>query len=641
LENIWRWAAFIEYHLIRTIQVAFDKALKRLKGAKFEHIISLPYFCLRPIRVLFTKSSDHDTKAFSTGAYHEIFIKRIVIRGEKTMDIERDSIDFDVLFVGGGPASLAGAIRLMQLAEQTNLTLEVALIEKGAEIGSHALSGAVLNPIALEELLPDFLEKQCPIETTVRDDEFYFLTRNGHYRLPFIPRQMHNKGFYTISLSKFTRWLGGLAEDLGVNIFPGFAGKAVLYADDQKTICGIRTGDKGVDKDGQPKGNFEPGIDLLAKVTVFGEGPRGSLMKDVSERLDIFGTKMPQVFETGIKEVIQLPEDNYFKHSQGNDIHTLGYPLGLNTHGGGFIYELKDNKAAIGFLTGLCYEDPMVDPYDEFIKFKQHPFVTDIIKNGQVLEQGARTVSSGGYFTIPELAVDGGVFVGGCASMQNAPGLKGVHASMKSGMLAAEAIIDAFEKSTFNRQTLGIYNDLFEQSWLKEEIYEGRNFSQALAKRGPVKFFHLAAQYVTKGRGIFDKMPIEEDYKTLQQVKDSDTEARSLPDKKTLDGVLYVDKLTGVYLSKTMHREDQPSHIILHDENLCINECFETYQCPCTRFCPGEVYEIETDESTSQRRLKLNPSNCLHCKTCDIKDPYQNITWTCPEGGEGPGYTML
>ncbi|MES0445105.1 MAG: electron transfer flavoprotein-ubiquinone oxidoreductase [Desulfobacterales bacterium] len=557
------------------------------------------------------------------------------------MDIEREKIDFDVLFVGGGPASLAGAIRLMQLASKKNISLEVALIEKGADIGSHALSGAIMNPVALKELLPDFLERQCPIEATVRRDEFYFLTSNGHHRIPIIPRYMHNKGFYIISLSRFTKWLGGIAEDLGVNIFPGFAGKEVLYGEDQKTISGIRTGDKGLGKDGQPKSNFEPGIDLMAKVTVFGEGARGSLVQDVSKKLDIFDNKMPQIFETGIKEVVQLPENNYFTSSKGNDIHTFGYPLGLNTPGGGFIYEIKDNQVAIGFLVGLCYQDPMLDLYDQFIKFKQHPFVAGIINDGKVLEQGARTVSTGGYFTIPQLAVDGGVFVGGCASMQNTPGLKGIHVSMKSGMLAAEGIMEAFEKNTFTRETLGIYKNMFEKSWLKEEIFEGRNFAQALSKKGLMKFIHLGAQYFTKGRGLQSKMPIQEDFRIIKPAKGSTEDVRPVPEKKTFDGVLYVDKLTGVYLSKTMHREDQPSHIVIHDENLCVNECFNTYQSPCTRFCPGEVYEIETDDKTSQRRIKLNPSNCLHCKTCDIKDPYRNITWTCPEGGEGPGYTML
>ena len=557
------------------------------------------------------------------------------------MDIEREKIEFDVLFVGGGPASLAGAIRLMQLAKEKNMPLEVALIEKGSEMGSHSLSGAVLNPIALKELLPDYLGKGCPIESTVKGDGFYFLTQKKHHRIPLIPRYMHNKGFLIVSLSRFARWLGNIAEDLGINIFPGFAGKEVLYAKDQRTIIGVRTGDKGLDKDGRPKSNFEPGIDLMAKVTVFGEGARGSLTKNISQRLDLFAGKMPQVFESGIKEVIQLPENNYFTSSAANDIHTLGYPLGLDIPGGGFIYEIKDNKAAIGFLVGLGYRNPMLDLYGEFMKFKQHPFVADIIKGGKVLEQGARTVSSGGWFTIPRLAVDGGLFVGGCAAMQNTPGLKGVHLSMKSGMLAAEAIIKALETSDFSRRILEAYTDLFQKSWANDEIYEARNFSQALSKKGPIKWIHIGAQYFTKGRGFIDNMPIQSDSKTLKPAKANQRDVRPAPDKRLLDGVLYVDKLTGVYLSKTMHREDQPSHIIVHDTDLCVNECYNTYRSPCTRFCPGDVYEIEIDPKTSRRRLKLNPSNCLHCKTCDIKDPFDNITWTCPEGGEGPGYTML
>lgn len=558
------------------------------------------------------------------------------------MNEKREQIDFDVLFVGGGPASLAGAIRLMQLSKQKGINLEVAIIEKGAEIGSHALSGAVLNPVALKELIPDFLERGCPIETTVREDEFYFLTESRYYRLPYTPRYMRNKGFYIISLSRLTRWLAEIAEELGVNIFPGFAGKEVLYSLNNESIIGIRTGDKGLDKEGKPKSNFEPGIDILAKVTVFGEGSKGSLMRNIVEKFDIFSGKMPQVFETGIKEVIQLPENNYFKTSKGNDIHTFGYPLGINIPGGGFIYEMEDNKASLGFIAGLSYQETMLDLYEEFIKFKRHPLVSKIIQNGKVIEQGARTVSTGGYYTIPRLAVNGGLFIGGSASMQNTPGLKGIHVSMKSGMLAAEAIIKACEKNSFTQETLDNYHELFEKSRLKEELYEGRNFSQAMSKKGLTKFIHLGAQYFTKGRGICDKMPVEEDYKTFRPVKaDTKDFKRVDPDKKLFDGVLYVDKLTGVYLSKTMHREDQPCHIVIHDQNLCMNECYTTYQCPCIRFCPGNVYEIETEENGSQRRLKLNPSNCLHCKTCEIKDPYENITWTCPEGGEGPGYTIL
>ncbi len=562
-------------------------------------------------------------------------------QAKESIMTERESIDFDVLFVGGGPANLAGAIKLMQLAAEKGVSLEVALIEKGAEIGSHGFSGAVLNPVALKELLPDHETKGCPIEAVVREDEFCFLTRKGCMHLPMTPRYMHNRGFYTISLAKFTKWLGDIAEALGVNIFPGFAGKEVLYGEDGKTIVGVRTGDQGLDKDGNPKGNFEPGIDLKAKVTVFGEGARGSLMKEIDEKLGISSGKMPQVFETGIKELIQLPEENYFKTGKGNDIHTMGYPLGMGTPGGGFIYEMAGNRVAIGFLVALCYEDPWLDPYDMFIRFKQHPFVADLIKGGKVVEQGARTVATGGYFTLPKLAVDGALFVGGAAGIHNPPAIKGIHVSMKSGMLAAEAILKAVAAGSFAENALGAYQDLLNRSWIHSEMYEGRNFSQALAKKGLGKFIHLGAQYFTKGRGIIDNMPLEEDCTTLTPLKSSGEKAPEGIDKSVYDGTLYVDKLTGVYLSKTMHREDEPCHLIVHDKNLCITECYTTYASPCTRFCPGNVYEIETDESTGRPKLKLNPSNCLHCKTCDIKDPYRNITWTCPEGGGGPGYTGL
>ena len=558
------------------------------------------------------------------------------------MTVERESIDFDVLFVGGGPASLAGAIKLMQLAKEKNLELEVALIEKGAEIGSHALSGAVMDPVALNELMPDFTDKGCPIEATVRGDEFYYLTETSAIPVPFVPKPMHNKGSLIISLSRFTRWLGQLAEEMGVNIFPGFAGKEVLYAEDGKTIVGVRTGDQGLGPDGEPKANFEPGIDLKAKVTVFGEGARGSLFKEIAQKLKLMEGKMPQVFETGIEEVIELPEEsNYFKTSKGNDIHLMGYPIGLYIPGGAFIYEMSDNRLTLGFLTGLCYEDPLLDLYDTFIKFKSHPFVSNLIKGGKVVEAGARAVATGGYYTLPKLAVDGGLFIGASAGIQYMPGLKGIHVSMKSGMLAAEAIMAAVKKESFDQQALQAYSDLFENSYIKEQLYKGRNFYQALSKTNPLKFIHLGAKYFPGGRGFADNMSLEEDYKTLKPLDGEQADVQQGIDPKTYDGKLFVDKLTSVYLSKTKHREDQPSHIIVHDTDLCINTCYSKYRSPCTRFCPGDVYEIETDDKTGDKRLKLNPSNCLHCKTCDIKDPYENITWTCPEGGEGPGYTLL
>jgi electron-transferring-flavoprotein dehydrogenase len=557
------------------------------------------------------------------------------------MSVERESIDFDVLFVGGGPASLAGAVRLMQLAREKNMSIEVALIEKGADIGAHSVSGAILNPRALHELLPDHIERGCPVEAVVKGDAFYYLTRNRAFQVPFVPRYLHNKGFYIVSLSKFCRWLGGIAEEMGINIFPGFAGNEVLYDETGQTVTGIRTGDKGLGKDREHKVNFEPGIDLMAKVTVFGEGARGSLFKKIEGHLNIAAGRMPQVYETGVKEVIQLPDNHYFATGKSNDIHFLGYPLGMNTPGGGFIYEMKDNKIAIGYLTGLGYEDAMIDPYDMFIRFKRHPFVSGIIRGGKVIEQGARTVSTGGYYSIPKLSTNGAVFVGGGAAMHNSPALKGIHVSMKSGMLAAETIIAAIARNSFTQESLGAYQSLFEASWLKKELDEGRNFAQALAKKGAVKFIHLGAQYVTKGRGLIERMPLEEDCTTLEPVIDVPSRGNNDLDKSTFDGELYVDKLTGVYLSKTKHREDQPSHLIVHDTHLCVTRCFDTYRSPCTRFCPGNVYEIETDAGTGERRLKLNPSNCFHCKTCDIKDPYRNITWTCPEGGEGPGYTVV
>jgi electron-transferring-flavoprotein dehydrogenase len=553
------------------------------------------------------------------------------------MDIERESIQFDVLFVGGGVSSLAGAIRLMQLAEEKSMPLEVAVIEKGAEIGAHSISGAVMNPVALRELLPDFDASGCPIEQTVSGDGFYFLTRRKAYRMPMVPRQMHNQGHFIISQAKFARWLGEIAEEMGVNIFPGFSGQEILYEKDGKTVAGVRTGDNGLDVDGARKNNFEPGIDIEARVTVFGEGARGSLTKILIEQHGLGRQRLPQVYETGIKEVIQLPEENFFSNSPVNDLHTMGYPIGLNVPGGGFLYKMKENRVAVGYLTGLCYEDPGTDPYEMFMAFKSHPFIFDIIKEGRVVEQGARTVSTGGYYTMPKLVLDGAVIIGGSAGIHNTPALKGIHVGMKSGMLAAEAIVEALEKKDVSGAALERYPALLDRSWVYPEIHEGRNFAAALAMKGMGKWIHLGAQYLSKGRGIKDPLPLEADSGTLRPLNVAPMQSA---DEGEFDGTLMVDKLTGVYLSKTTHREDQPCHLIIKDPNLCIETCYPTYGSPCTRFCPAKVYELETDETTKQARIKLNPSNCLHCKTCDVKDPYQNINWVCPEGGGGPGYTI-
>ena len=552
-----------------------------------------------------------------------------------------ESIEFDVLFVGAGPANLAGAIRLMQLAAEKGRELEVAIIDKGAAIGSHAISGAVMNPVAIAELFPDYLQQNFPVEKTVRGDGFFFLTGDRSFKMPLVPRQMHNTGFPIVSLSRVCRWLGERAEEMGINIFPGFDGKEILLADDGRTVTGVRTGDKGLDKAGKPKPNFEPGIDLLAKVTVLGEGARGSLMKSLADRLPIRRGSLPEVFETGIKEVIQLPEDHFFTHSPFNDIHTLGFPLDLNTPGGGFVYEMAENRIALGFLVALGYENPSLDLYDTFMRFKGHPLIQNIIQGGKVVEQGARAVSTGGWYTMPQLAVDGALFSGNAAAIHSTPAIKGIHLSMKSGMLAAETIMDALAAGKADRSSLDHYRQRLAASWAGEELREGRNFAQALAKKGPLKWIHLAAQYLTKGKGLIDRLKSVDDATTLRRIDRAHQAAVPKAETRdaTKDDPAMVDKLTGVYLSGTLHREDQPSHIQIHDQRVCVEKCYPAYGCPCTRFCPGDVYEMETHKDGSGLTgIKLNFTNCLHCKTCDIKDPFHNVTWTCPEGGEGPNY---
>lgn len=557
------------------------------------------------------------------------------------MTDSREEMEFDVLFVGGGPANLAGAIHLMNLAKKKGLELEVCIIEKGSTIGSHSLSGAILDPVALKELMPDYIAKGCPVESTECNDSIYYLTKTGSIKMPFTPKYMHNNGCFIISLSKFTAWLGEIAEGMGINIFPGFPGTEVLYNSDHTRVLGVATGDNGIDKDGKQKPNFEQGINLIAKATVFGEGPKGSLIRDVGQKMKIFDGKMPQVFETAIKEVIELPENSSFIASDTTVVHSFGYPLGLNTKGGSFLYKMKDNMIAIGLVVGLDYADPYLEPYEAFLQYKKHPLIADIIKDGKVLQQGAKTLSAGGFYTIPQLSVNGALFVGDSAGMLNIQRLKGVHTAMKSGMLAAEAIITAVEQNDFTRNALSLYDKSFEQSWIRDELYDARNFTQAMAKKAVPMAIHLGAQYFTGGRGIKDPLEIEPDSLTLKTLSSKQAEMIDNRTKEDVDGTLYIDKLTGVYLSGTQHEEDQPCHLIVHDLDICSTRCYQEYRNPCTRFCPGNVYEIKKDEKANKVRLKLNPSNCLHCKTCEIKDPFENITWTCPEGGGGPNYSIV
>jgi len=549
--------------------------------------------------------------------------------------MEREALEFDVLFVGAGPANLAGAIHLKQLAQQQGREIEVCVIEKAESIGAHSLSGAVLDPAALRELMPDFREKGCPIEEADLRDGVFYLTATGQWRLPYTPPAMHNEGCFIISLSKFCAWLATIAEESGVNLFPGFAGVEALYDEAGRRVIGVRTGDKGVNKEGQPKTNFEPGVDLLAKVTVFGEGPKGSLLREVGKRLGIFAGRMPQVFETAVKEVIEIPAASPFLTSPFTVLHTFGYPLGLNTKGGGFLYRMKENRVSLGLVVGLDYEDPMLEPYQEFLRFKKHPLVADIIRGGKVLQQGAKTLSAGGYYTVPQLAVDGALFVGDSAALLNVQRLKGIHTAMKSGMLAAEAILAAVDKGDVSAGALSAYAEKLKASWVWKELFQARNFGQALSQKSLSKFITLGAQHLSGGRGFVDPLKIVDDAGTMAA-----GHLRAPTSVADLDGKLYLDKLTGVYLSGTKHEEDQPCHLQIPDPEICTGRCWETFRSPCTRFCPGQVYEMEQDES-GRPRMKLNPSNCLHCKTCEIKDPFQNIIWTCPEGGGGPGYSIV
>ncbi len=553
------------------------------------------------------------------------------------MEETREALEFDILFVGGGPANLAGAIHLMNLAQQAGKEIEVCLVEKAESIGSHSLSGAIMDPLALKELMPDYLDKGCPIETAECKDEFYYLTPTGKLKVPYTPGYMHNDGCHIISLSKYCAWLGEQAEALGVMVFPGFAGTEILYDGDR--VIGIRTGDKGIDKDGNKRPNFEPGVDLMAKVTVFGEGPKGSLLRELGKKLGIFDGKMPQVFETAVKEVIEIPQSSPFAASDTTVLHSFGYPLGLNTKGGGFLYKMKDNRVALGFVVGLEYENPHLEPYQAFLNFKKHPLIAEVIAGGKVLQQGAKTLPAGGYYTMPRLAVDGALIVGDSASMLNIQRLKGVHTATKSGMLAAETILAAIDSDDYSAETLAVYQQKIDDSWIKKELFEARNFGQALSQKGFGKFITIGAQYLTGGRGLTDPMPIEEDSASLKKVSDA-TAAEVPAQVQDLDNKLYLDKLTGVYLSGTTHEENQPCHLVIPDTNLCVTDCYENYRCPCTLFCPAQVYELE-EESDGTKRIKLNPSNCLHCKTCEIKDPYKNIVWTCPEGGGGPKYSIV
>ena len=572
------------------------------------------------------------------------------------MTEEREVMDVDVLFVGGGIASLSGALHLSNLIKEHNQKIEqgqdgkkmdevmIAVLEKAAFPGSHGISGAVMDPAALKDLVPDFLEKGAPLEGEVKKESVYFLTKNKRIKLPFglIPRPLNplnNHGNYVVSVSRLNEWLAGLVEENGVDIFPGFAGTEVLYDGDK--VIGVRTGDKGIDAEGNKKGNFEPGIDLHAKATVFGEGSRGSLVKTLISRFNLDAQRNPPAFEVGVKEVWEIPEGRI---QPGEIIHTMGYPLKSNTFGGGFVYGMKNNMVSLGQLTSLNYEDPFIDPHREFQKFKLHPLVKDILKDGKLVQYGAKTVPAGGYFSVTKLTFAGGLIIGDSANLFITQKNKGVHLAMRSGILAAETIFDCLVKDDFSELQLDQYQTAMMNSKEINDLYKVRNFHQTMRKGLYKGLIAVTMQVPLGGRVFRSRLQSEPDHLHMKSVMELyGTESPSDEKKGDIkfDGELTFDKETDVYYSGSTHEEAQPPHLKIKDLDICYTKCTKEFQNPCVRFCPANVYEMEKDEETGQLTMKLNFSNCVHCKTCDIKDPYENITWVPPEGGGGPKYTVL
>ncbi len=560
--------------------------------------------------------------------------------------IEREQLEMDVIFVGAGPANLAAALHLKaKVREHDEMIekgiksgrkigdLEVAIVEKGSFVGAHILSGAVMDPIAIRELMPDFLEQGCPVDSAVTSDAFWYLTEGSKINAPIVPPPLKNKGKYIVSLSRVCEWLGERCEAAGINIFPEFPASEVLY-DAEDRVIGIRTADRGIDKEGKPKGNFEAGVDILAKVTVLGEGSRGSLTKQLTKRLGLDKPEDPQVFSLGVKEIWELPAGNF---EEGKVVHTLGFPSDTDTYGGGWIYGMKDNKISIGDVTGLDYKDPMIDPHAEFQKFKSHPAIAEILKGGKMLKYGAKTINAGGWWTMPKLYADGVLLVGECAAFLNGQRIKGIHLAMKAGMLAAETIVGALEQEDYTSHTLRHYDEKVNMSWIYDELYPVRNFHASFQSGRWSALVNGGLQFVTGGLS-WGFMPKEHHVAGHVRMEKLGSEDKSRYADLKFDKVVTFDKITDVFHAAVAHDEDQPAHLHILDTEICATRCAEEYGNPCQRFCPAAVYEMEQNPSSGRKEIKVSFSNCVHCKTCDIADPYQIINWVTPEGGGGPDY---
>jgi electron-transferring-flavoprotein dehydrogenase len=565
--------------------------------------------------------------------------------------IERPQMEADVVIIGGGPAGMACALRLSQLIDEHNASHpdsqlskdNIYVLEKAREIGQHCLSGALLDPRSMRELLPGF-EADAPIDAEVTKESVYFLTKDKARKFPIVPPPLRDHGNYVISINKFVKWLGQKVEEAGITVFTGFAGSELLFEDESRDaeiarVAGVRTDDKGIDKQGQQKANFEPGYDLRAKITILAEGTRGNCAKQLIERLELEDFYHAQTYGVGIKELWEIPAGRVDK---GEVIYTLGYPLTTREYGGAWIYGISDTQVSVGYVTGLDYEDPRTDPHHVFQDFKEHPLARRILEGGKMIRYGAKTLPYGGWLTMPRIYGNGWMILGDSASFLNSQRLKGIHLAIKSGMLAAGTAFDALLSGDSSADTLSEYKAAVDASWIKDELYPVRNFHQAFEHGLYDGLVKAGIQQLMRGSNLGPDYKNEAGYLRMKHADAlspyGDGREHFLGNAKG-DGKLTFDRLTDVYHSGTRHEDDQPTHLVIKDLDICNSRCGKEFGNPCQYFCPAAVYEmVESQESPSGKQLHINFANCVHCKTCDIMDPYQIINWVPPEGGGGPNY---